>query len=187
MARRREAVDGTTERILDAALARFEAAGPEAVGVSAVARDAAVQRLTLYRRFADDDALIRATLERELRRDPPPDPSAWDGEADRLERCRAALKAWFEWRRRRSALLEAAAAGAARTSVRAFLAAVDRARRLGADDLASRWPAAERDGPLAQVLGAALDDGTLAALARQGCGPQRAADLAVIWIEAAAF
>ena len=187
MDRRRAAGAATTERILDAALARFEADGAAAVTVSATARDADVQRLTLYRRFADDDALIRAMLQRELRRDPPPGPSAWEAETDRLERCRAALAAWFSWRLRRSALAEAASAGTGRPAVREFLAALDVARRRAAEDLGSRWPAAERAGPLVQVLGAVFEDGVFAGLARHGCGPERAAALAVVWIEAAAF
>lgn len=188
MSVRRKAADATTERILDAAFALLESGGPAATTISATARRAGVQRLTVYRRFADDEALMQAALERELRRDPPPDPSTWSAEPDRLERCRAALRAWFAWRGRRAALWSAtASAHDAGGPVATFAAATEAARRRAVADLISHWPPAERTEPLEQVLGAVFGEGVRSALAGERCETDRAADLAVVWIEAAAY
>jgi AcrR family transcriptional regulator len=54
--------------ILDAALAEFERVGIRRARVEDVARQAGIGRATLYRRFADKDALVAAALVRKFER-----------------------------------------------------------------------------------------------------------------------
>ena len=55
----------TREAILDAALVEFERHGFRRVALDDVARRAGVSRTTIYRRFANQDELVAAVIERE--------------------------------------------------------------------------------------------------------------------------
>ena len=50
----------TRERIVEAIIALHKEIGPAATTVSAVAERAGVQRLTVYRHFADERAMLKA-------------------------------------------------------------------------------------------------------------------------------
>lgn len=71
----------TRERILDAALDRLEAGGIEALSFAAVAAAAGLPERTLYRHFADREALLDALWQRISERvgmpEPPTDPAGW--------------------------------------------------------------------------------------------------------------
>lgn len=58
----------TTDRVLDAALARFARQGVRATTMSQLASDVGISRVWLYRLFENRDAVARALLEREGRR-----------------------------------------------------------------------------------------------------------------------
>lgn len=60
--------DAFAERILDAALSRFEGFGLRRTTMDDVASAAGVSRITIYRRFAGKDALTEAVIVREARR-----------------------------------------------------------------------------------------------------------------------
>ena len=66
----------TRERIVDAAMALHEEIGPAATTISALAERAGVQRLTVYRHFADDREILQACSTKWMSLHPPPDPSA---------------------------------------------------------------------------------------------------------------
>lgn len=57
--------DRTANRILDGALAEAAAHGLKSLSIEAVARRAGVNRVTVYRRFGDRDALVAALAARE--------------------------------------------------------------------------------------------------------------------------
>ena len=57
----------TADRILDAALALFRSQGIAATTMSAIAAEAGLSRVWLYRHFENHDAVVRALLARELR------------------------------------------------------------------------------------------------------------------------
>lgn len=61
-----QAVDATSERILDAARSVTVTAGPSAVTVSAIAEAAGLSRMTVYRKFDDRRAILSALFNREL-------------------------------------------------------------------------------------------------------------------------
>jgi AcrR family transcriptional regulator len=60
--------DDLDTRILDAALAEFEAYGLRRVSVEDVAKRGGVARTTIYRRFGNKDQLLQAVILRECRR-----------------------------------------------------------------------------------------------------------------------
>ncbi|MGD8276381.1 MAG: helix-turn-helix domain-containing protein [Gemmatimonadota bacterium] len=81
----------THRRILDAALALVAELGVDGLTVSAVARRAGVQRLTVYRHFPDD-SLLHACSMLQAERHPLPDPAEWAAIRDPERRLRGALR-----------------------------------------------------------------------------------------------
>ena len=67
----------TRRRIVEAAMALHEELGPARTSVSAVAERAGVQRLTLYRHFPDELALLKACGGHYRSLHPPPDLESW--------------------------------------------------------------------------------------------------------------
>lgn len=61
-------VEGTAERILDAALKQFELFGLRRSTVEDITRRSGLARVTLYRHFSNKDAIVEAVLLRELER-----------------------------------------------------------------------------------------------------------------------
>lgn len=97
MRRRAESQDQTRQRIVDAIIELHEELGPRASSISAIAERAGVQRLTVYRHFPDDEAVLNACTSEWGRRNPPPDPGVWADMADPAKRVRAALAAFFRY------------------------------------------------------------------------------------------
>lgn len=74
----------TRDRILEAIIALHEEIGPAATTVSAIAERAGVQRLTVYRHFADERAMLDACTTTWLGRNPPPNPKEITAEGEEL-------------------------------------------------------------------------------------------------------
>lgn len=89
--RRAEHERATHRKILDAALSVIAESGAAALTISAVARRAGVQRLTVYRHFPDD-SLLDACASLQAERHPLPDPAEWAAIADPERRLRKALR-----------------------------------------------------------------------------------------------
>jgi len=83
--------ESTRRRILDAVVALHQEVGPAATTISAIAERAGVQRLTVYRHFPDESALIQGCSAHWSQAHPPPDPSGWTGIQDPAMRLEAAL------------------------------------------------------------------------------------------------
>lgn len=83
----------TRQRIVEATRALHEAVGPAATTITGIAERAGVQRLTVYRHFPDERALIGACSADWSADHPLPDPASWAGVADAKSRLRAALEA----------------------------------------------------------------------------------------------
>ena len=94
---RQDAVEDTRLAITEATMRLHERVGPRATTVSAVAEEANVTRLTVYRHFPTDEALVIAcsTHWRELH--PRPDPAAWAQIRDPVVRLRTALTETYRW------------------------------------------------------------------------------------------
>lgn len=99
MRRRAEQVDETRQRITEAAVRLHTTVGPAHSSIAAVAEEAGVTRLTVYRHFADLDALFAACRAHWSAQNPRPDARAWL-EIPRLgERARRAFGELYRWYR----------------------------------------------------------------------------------------
>jgi AcrR family transcriptional regulator len=81
----------TRARIVDAAEALHGTVGPAHATISAIAERANVTRTTVYRHFPDDETLFLACSGQWLSRQTLPDPEAWSGVSDPVERLRVGL------------------------------------------------------------------------------------------------
>lgn len=90
----------TRQRIVAATVELHEELGAARTTVSAVAKRAGVQRLTVYRHFPDDAALLEACTTSWLEQNPLPTAADWQDEADPLARAVAALDAFHAYYRR---------------------------------------------------------------------------------------
>jgi AcrR family transcriptional regulator len=90
----------TRRRIVEAVVALHREIGPAQTTISAIAARARVERLTVYRHFADESTLLVACSAHFSAEVPPPDPAAWIGEDNPVRRLRAALLAFYAYYRR---------------------------------------------------------------------------------------
>jgi AcrR family transcriptional regulator len=105
MRKRAEDVEATRRRIVDAAVRLHGTVGPAATSIAAIAAEAGVTRLTVYRHFPDDEALFGACTMHWLSQQVPPDPAAWTAVADPEERLRVALTDLYRFYRDGEAML----------------------------------------------------------------------------------
>lgn len=95
--RRAQLEEETRLRITEAAVDLHGSVGPARTTISAIADRAGVQRATVYRHFADEEALFDACSAHWLAGHPLPDIAGWEGIADPDERLRAALGELYGW------------------------------------------------------------------------------------------
>jgi AcrR family transcriptional regulator len=186
--RRAELQDHTRQRIVEAAVALHEQLGPRNTTVSALAERAGVQRLTVYRHFPDERALLAACSAHWYGRNPPPDAQAWRHLDDPAARSRAALGALYAYYRGTAGMLRSLhrdldalpALEKPMARVRTYLEDV-------AGDLLAAWrtaPGARR--ALKAAIGHCVAFATWDSLAREGLKDAEMADAAVRWFEALA-
>ena len=89
--RRAEQERRTRERITEAAVKLHGSVGPAQTTVSGVAKEAGVQRATVYRHFPDEESLFAACSAHFWEANPLPDPAAWSAISDPALRLRTAL------------------------------------------------------------------------------------------------
>jgi len=95
-----------THRLLaEAAFELHSTVGPSGTTISAIAERAGVQRLTVYRHFADQGAIFAACTAHAFALDPPPDPSRWAPIANPAVRLRVALADTYGYYTRNHRLL----------------------------------------------------------------------------------
>lgn len=75
---RQQKTEETRQRIVDALIELHQEIGPNQTTVAAIAERAGVQRLTVYRHFPDESAMLEACSSHFLTLHPPPDFSKWD-------------------------------------------------------------------------------------------------------------
>lgn len=97
MRRRAELVDRTRERITEAAVRLHTTVGPSRASMSAVAKEAGVTRLTLYRHFSSNSDLFDACMGHWRALHPSPDPEPWRQIHGVEERARLALSELYAW------------------------------------------------------------------------------------------
>ena len=106
MGRRAQRVDETRERITEAAVRLHTTVGPSRTSIAAIAEAAGVTRLTVYRHFADLDAVYDACMAHWAARNPRPDTRAWRAIAGLEPRARRALGELYAWFREHADDLE---------------------------------------------------------------------------------
>ena len=97
MTRRAELVDETRQRITEATARLHTSVGPANTSVAAIAEEADVTRLTVYRHFPDLDVLFQACRAHWRSQNPPPDAHAWPETPDLEGRARLALTELYAW------------------------------------------------------------------------------------------
>jgi AcrR family transcriptional regulator len=99
MHKRAELVDQTRLRITDAAVRLHTTLGPAKTTISAVAEEAGVSRVTVYRHFADEEQLFAACTQHWATLHPSPDASAWAQVPAVEQRAEPALSELYAWYR----------------------------------------------------------------------------------------
>ena len=125
--RRAEQERRTRERITEAAVRLHGSVGPARTTVSGVAREAGVQRATVYRHFPDEESLFAACSAHYWAANPMPDPGAWSSIADPGERLRLGLGEIYDLYRRTEGMLEKTSRDAGRVKAMERPAAAFRA------------------------------------------------------------
>jgi len=104
--RRAEQERRTRERITEATVMLHGSVGPARTTVSGVAKEAGVQRATVYRHFPDEVSLFAACTAHYWAANPMPDPVAWSTISGSEARLRYALGEIYAFFRRTEGMLE---------------------------------------------------------------------------------
>jgi len=186
LGRRAEGRDKTRRRIVEATVALHEKLGPRATTISAIAERAGVQRLTVYRHFPDDTALLGACSSHWLARHPLPDPAIWRSVPDWRSRCRAGLAALYTYYRRNHGMLASVFRDADLPAMKAPMQGFAGFYRQMRDDLLEpAGPARARGKPFAETVGHALAFATWQSLAGSFTDGEMVA-LVMSWLEGVA-
>jgi AcrR family transcriptional regulator len=186
--RRAEQEAETRRRITEAAVKLHGTVGPAKTTVSGIAREAGVQRATVYRHFPHEAAIYDACTSHYNALHPPPDPERWVDLADPDERLRVALREVYAFYAETQQMLESTGRDvdrvpAVRKAAAEMGAYLEEARSVL---LAGRG---ERGGVLDRVsaaIGHALAFPTWRSLVReQGLGEKEAVELMVSLVAAA--
>ena len=106
MKRRAELVEQTRLRITEAAVDLHGTIGPAKTTITAIAGRAGVDRLTVYRHFRTEQALLDACSAHWRNAHPLPDPSGWATVVAPEARLRQALVQLYAWYRENHAMME---------------------------------------------------------------------------------
>jgi AcrR family transcriptional regulator len=105
MRKRAEQIDQTRQRIIDAAVRLHGTVGPAETTIAGIAREAGTTRLTVYRHFADEDAIFAACSAHWMSGQVPPKPDEWAEIADPITRVRAGLTDLYRFYREGGSML----------------------------------------------------------------------------------
>jgi AcrR family transcriptional regulator len=173
---RAEAQAETRRRIVDATVALHQEKGIAATSVTDIAARAGVGKVTVYRHFPDELALVGACSSQYFTQHPFPDPEAWRAELDPITRLRLGLRETYAYHRETAPMI-------ARVLPEVRDAPLMRPYhehwRRAAGVLAEAWPASSRDDALRAALALALSfDAWRLLTAEQGLTDAQAVDLA---------
>jgi AcrR family transcriptional regulator len=186
--RRAEQQSATRRRIVEAVAALHGEIGPARTTIKAIAERAGVERLTVYRHFADEGEIFAACNAHFQAQTPPPDPAEWAGLTNPAARLRTALGAFYGYYRRAEDMLGNARRDAPELpALAAVLAPFDRFLEAVREDLQAAWPVSGGRDRLAGAIGHALRFETWRSLTHaEELDDAEAADLMVDLARAAA-
>jgi AcrR family transcriptional regulator len=178
----------TRRRIVEAVVALHQEVGPANTTVTGIAERAGVQRLTVYRHFPDERALIQACSAHWSAQHPPPDPGEWMGIADPAHRAVAALTGLYGFYRRGAPMMEKVLRDVEQVEpLREVMAPLGGFLAEMAGALAAGWeasPAAQRE--LRALTGHAVRFETWRSLSQEGLSDGDAARLLAGWLRSVA-
>src|SRR5689334_12771363 len=177
--RRAEQESETRRRIVEAVYALHREIGPARTTIKAIAERAGVERLTVYRHFADEGELFAACDAHFRVETLPPDPASWSGVADPAARLRMALVAFYGHYRRGEEMIAHAQRDAPQMpALAAVLAPYGEFMEAVREDLRAAWPAPDDvQVHLRAAIGHALRFDTWRSLVRgEGLDDEGAAD-----------
>jgi AcrR family transcriptional regulator len=181
--RRAESQAGTRRKIVEATVHLHEKLGPRATTISAIAEQAGVQRLTVYRHFPDDTALFAACSSHWLAQHPLPDPAIWRSIAEWRPRCRAGLAAVYTYYRRNDGMLASVFRDADLPAMQAPMQGFAGFYRQTREDLLEAAPPAlARSKPFAETIRHALAFATWQGLADRFTDGEMV-NLVMAWLE----
>jgi AcrR family transcriptional regulator len=175
----------TSGRILDATLAELAVGGIAALTVSAVAKRADVQRLTVYRHFPEETetALIRAAIAHWLAENPLPDPQRWRDAVDRADWPIAIVGMLYHHYRQHQAMWRVVDADVPQAALQAIRATLSAYRGDLIHDILYALPVNRRDGAVIRaVCGHVLAFSTWQSFAGQGLDDAESAALMADWL-----
>lgn len=178
----------TRQRIVEAAVRLHGTVGPRNTSISAVAEEAGVQRLTVYRHFPGDAELFQACSAHWLSLNPPPDASTWSSVEGAVDKTRIALEALYDYYGQTGSMWQLVyrdvdEVDALQEPMAGFQEWLDSVRNA----LLKAWqPRGRRPAALRASLAHALEFATWKSLREQGLSNRRAAALVLVWLEAVA-
>ena len=102
---RAESQEKTKQRIVEAAIHLHETLGPARTTITAIAEQAGVGRLTVYRHFPQESDLFAACSSAYWERNPAPDPRRWRNIPDAAQRLRVALEETYSYHRQTALMI----------------------------------------------------------------------------------
>lgn len=187
--RRAEQEADTRLRITEAAVKLHGTIGPAKTTVSGIAREAGVQRATVYRHFPDEESIYAACMSHYDALHPPPDPGHWEELADPGERLRVALGEIYAYYAETQQMLESTGRDADRVPAVAramaeMIGYLEQARAVLTRGRRERGRARDR---ATAAVGHAMAFSTWRSLVReQGLGDEEAVALMAALVETAA-
>jgi AcrR family transcriptional regulator len=161
---RAEGQGRTRQKIVDAAIELHQTKGLAATAVSDIAERAKVGKVTVYRHFPDEAALVSACSGQYFQRHPFPDPEDWRRIEDASERLRRGLRDTYAYHRATEPMMTRVLAEARDLPV---MVPYHTHWQRAADVLAGAWPAsARRKAVLKAALALALSFDTWHLLVR---------------------
>jgi AcrR family transcriptional regulator len=184
--RRAEQEADTRRRITEAAVKLHGTVGPAETTVAGIAREAGVQRATVYRHFPDEDAIFAACTSHWNALHPPPDIGRWAQIEDPAGRLRTALREVYAFYAETEQMIESTTRDVDRVPAvqkeqAAILAYLEAARSVLLEDRRERGRVKER---VAAAIGHALGFTTWRSLVReQGLDDEEAVALMASLVE----
>lgn len=183
--RRAEQESQTRDRIVEALVTLHQEVGPASTTVKAVAEKAGVQRLTVYRYFPDETAMLDACSSHWWNLNPPPDPSSWTDIGKPDERCLTAIAAFFHYYRRTEQMWtklyrDMDDVKALKDIMKQFEGLLDNMR----DELVAAWKVkGKRKQQLSATIRHCLTFSTWQSLSNQNLSDKQMLDLVAGWLQ----
>ena len=188
--RRAELEAETRRRITEAAVKLHGTVGPARTTVAGIAREAGVQRATVYRHFPDEDAIFMACTSHWNALHPAPDIRRWAEIDDPAMRLRVALREIYRFYAETEQMIESTSRDiervpAVQRAAAAIAAYLEAARSVLMEGRRERGRRRDR---VAATIGHALGFTTWRSLVReQGLGDEEAVEMMASLVEGAAL